>query len=284
VAVEPEGWGKPRAYVTPSSGGGECPLQIQLGMLGYSSGFSARSKARMANGSQVHERVQGLMHAAGVLVGAEVRLIVFADGYCVSHDVSFPTRSRLIKHHGRVTWSGYLDAVVGRSSEATTVYVGEIKSMNSRRFGSLPRQEADKRLMAKVALRAEPSYTRQLVNYIVTLQRHVNAWRPGTTVSNEGFLYFENTDNQDYRILWIDPDETVREDAFTRGRLAEEASARGELLERPFARESRTCHSCYSADVCNRLTDDTEREGDEWTKVRAALSSLRTQMASGGGR
>lgn len=247
-------------------------------MLGHGTGFNERSRDRMDNGLSAHERVTKKIEGSNALVKGGLRVTEFYDGFVSFEDHMYGSKLKsMIAQHGIVMWTGEADLVVARPGNERVLYVGEIKTANSRKFQALPKQVVDKEAMAKLMWRAEKGYTRQLTQYVVVLQRFIHQWRPDVTVSDEAFFYFENTDNQDYRIIWIRPDETLREDAFKNANLAIEASARGELIERPFSRDSRTCGSCYRKRVCDAIEDG---DRDEWTNVKTALSTLKADGLS----
>lgn len=278
--TEPEGWGRSRTYVSPSSAGEACERDVQLSQLGHSTGFNEKSRDRMDNGTFAHTRITEKMERAGVLVASNVSMVVFADDF-----VSFERGLRgdaleaAKAAHGYVAWRGELDVLVGTSSEANVVHVGELKSANTRKYQALPRINPDKVAMARIMLQAEAKYTRQMTQYVVLLQRYIDRWRPGLRVSDECFLLYEHTDSQEYRVIWMQPDEMVREDAFKRAGLAVEATAAGHLIERPFEADSRTCRSCFRKRVCNALSAGDEAE---WTSVRTAIAKVQAELTSAG--
>lgn len=274
--VEEEGWGRTRTYVRPSSGGGVCERDIQLSQLGHSTGFAEKSRDRMDNGTMAHTRITAKMQRSNVLVEADVSIIEFVDGFAVFDNLRGAELEALIKEHGYVTWRGSLDVVVRKNPTDKIIYVGELKTANTRKYDALPKQETDLLVMARILLRVEPNYTRQVSQYLVMLKKHIAAWNPEYTVANEIFLLYEHTDTQAYRVIWFRPDEDLLADAFKRPNLSVEASRAGVLLERPFEQGSRTCNSCFQKRVCNALSNGDE---EEWTSVKKALQSLSQELA-----
>lgn len=228
----------------------------------------------MDNGTDGHTRITNKFEKAGVLVSGGLKLTWFDDDtVSFEKDLYGPKLLERVAEHGKVLWTGEADLVVGKTNKAEMVYVGEIKTANSRKYAGLPKQDPDKARMSRLMWRADKKYTRQLCQYIVLLKRFIHLWRPGTVVSDEAFFVFENTDTQDYRIIWFEADQELLEDAFKNSELSLRASAEGVLIERPYERTSRTCISCYSKRVCDALEDGDEKE---WMSANKALEKLKT--------
>jgi len=252
--VQGPGWGNPRTYASPSAGSGDCEREVQLSVLGYNTGFAEKNRDRMDNGSAVHERVQARFDKAGILYKAELALAFFRDGHI--HEGSFDSseaRAEAIADHGYITWQGIVDVLAKRPG-GNSLYVGEIKSMGQWRFKKLPEQLDDWERMTTVMLRAESSYTRQMMHYMA------KAREAGYDIAPEAFMFFEDTNTQDYRVIWVKPTAAHFEEAFLRPNMAVEATREGVLLDPPFDRMSPTCRKCYKALVCNALRDGNETE------------------------
>lgn len=272
AVTEASGWGHARTYVSPSTGAGECAREVQLAHLGYRTAFTEKQRDRMDNGIDTEARHLEKLRRAGVLVAGKLRIVQFVDGH-----TSFDPEMRgevleaEVAARGKVTWSGEIDAVVGRTASATTVHVGDVKTANTHRYTSLPKQDTDHVRMGRVLLRTEGRYVRQLARYVTKLREVVHLWRPGTIVADDAFLLWENTDTQDYRVQWFTVDDWLRNEAERRPAEALAASLRGELLPRPFEYGSRQCRSCYRRIPCEAL--DGEDEGT-WKNLREALTAV----------
>jgi len=244
-----ERWAQPRLELTPSSTGGTCPRQIELSMLGYRPPVARRSRMRMDNGRLAHERWIGYLRESGVL-----------------HDSSLRVRQPGV-------WSGEADAVVV-DPRTGMLHVVEIKTTNSRSFSLLPPAMVGAEASTRALMELHRPYVVQLTQYIVKFQELL-----GGRYSDEGFLLFENTDTQDYRILRVAPGPALRREAFAAGEAARAAMIEGRLLEPPFARGSSHCRRCYFRDVCFRLQDgDPEATG----RVEEALFQVGRMPIPGG--
>lgn len=272
------GWGRVRTYVSPSAGGSDCARDAQLAMLGYDSGFSEKSRDRMDNGIYGHRRITEKYRRAGVLVADSLWITQFVDGSTSFEDEMHGEKlGDYVEERGAVTWTGEMDVVVGRSPGATTVHVGDLKTTGSHQYVALPRQHTDRVAMGRLLLNTQPRYVRQLARYVLKLREVAELWRPGTLVSSEAFIHWENTDSQDYRVTWFTVDDHLAAEATRNPELAVSASLRGEVIERPFARGSRTCKGCYRRAACDALEDGDE---DTWERAREALETVRTSGLS----
>ena len=256
--TEPEGWdGRKKRVASPSSAGSSCERDIQLHLLGHQTGVAAKNRRRMDNGIQVHDRWTARFARLG---GG--RLLVSADEFLTADEPGEPGGFR-----------GRPDLVVLREGPAGQLHAGEIKSMNEWRFKGLAAQDADFGKMAKLMWDAERAYTRQLLQYWAKLREQLAnlPYAQGHSLSDDAFFLFENTNNQDYRVIWIKALDGLVDDAFRLPRLATEATRAGELIEPPFKRQSSICKKCYRKRVCFALQDGDE---DEWQNVRTGLETL----------
>jgi len=252
--VQGPGWGNPRTYASPSASSASCPRDVELSVLGYSTGFAEKNRDRMDNGTAAHERIQRRFDRAGILYKAELGLAFFRDGYIFEGSFeSRDAREAMQDEHGHLIWQGVVDVMASRPG-SNKLYVGEIKSMGQWRFKKLPEQLDDWERMATVMLRSEASYTKQAMQYIV------KAREAGYDVADEAFMFFEDTNTQDYRVVWIKPSQAHLDLAFQNAEIALEAVREGFLVEPPFERMSRECRSCYKASICNLLRDNDPTE------------------------
>lgn len=211
-------------------------------MLGYRTGVAAQNRRRMDNGTAAHSRWNDTLEAAGLLFKANVRERL---------EQPFP-------------WSGECDVICSEPG-TPNLYVGELKTMNSRKWRNIPAQLEDRKAMARLLKDYVKGYVYQLTQYIVKLA-------PLYGTGRVGFFLFENTDTQEYKILFIEPDDTLREEAFEKQLEAQEAAREGTLLEPPFRRQSPTCRKCYKQAVCYLLQDG---DVELWQKVTAALEKTK---------
>lgn len=243
--LEPERWSdRPNAVIHPSGSGSPCEREIELGMLGYRSGAKPKNRRRMDNGNSAHARWNQYLDDAGLLVVANVK-------------------ERLDQPY---LWSGECD-VICRGPRGK-LYVGELKTMNSRKFRELPAQ-VDPKQMGQVLAETLKSYVYQLTQYIVQFEDLHGTCR-------SGFILFENTDTQEYKVLYIEPDEDLRRKAFEVPHKASLEVQAGKLAEPPFRRNSLTCRRCWKSSICYRLQDDTTREGPEWQMIKRALEIVKS--------
>jgi hypothetical protein len=221
IGVQPEdAWVPPKLEINPSGTGGPCALDIQFGMLGHRTPIAPKNRRRMDNGTMAHRRWSEYFEQTNLLVVASKRL----------------------KQAG--VWSGEIDVIV-KSPATGSFHVGEIKTTNSNSFGRLPRQVADLDAMALAMAGHNKAYLFQLAQYVVKFKQAYSA------LSDEAFFLFENTDDQDYRVLWLRIGANLKRDAFLNGELARQATIDGRVIERPFAKGSSTCKRCYRRKVCD---------------------------------
>lgn len=244
--AEPEHWEDPVFFIRPSVAGGACEREMQLYGLGYRSAFAAGIVERMANGTDGHTRITKRFFKAGLLPAG-------TEG---------PTR--ITDENGR-TWEA--DLVTVRPLDGR-YYLGEIKTMNSNRYKRFPAQVADRVEMAKLILKAEPKYLRQVVNYYTFLKKQ------GLPVEEDIFFFLEDTDSQKWKILWFRVDDFIIQDTFKRPKIAEAALREGRLLDPPHPRRGYVCRKCPSESICYQLQDGNT---ELWEKVNKALQILNGQ-------
>ena len=232
-----ERWGEPNTEIHPSGAGGPCPREIELSLLGHRAPIQAKNRRRMDNGTKSHERWTIDLAAAGVLESASTRL-------------KFPGE-----------WSGENDLLLKNPTTGSR-HIGEIKTMNFRRYATVPPQLPDPVQMAIMMETSERGYLYQLIQYLIRY-RQIDP-----TISETGVFLFENTDNQEYKLRWVKPTSEMKERALKNSNIARDAVIRGELLDPPFKRKSITCRKCYRESLCYTIQD-----GDEATleKVNNAL-------------
>lgn len=251
--VRPEGWFKPSLYIHPSGAGGTCVREIELGMLGHRPPVDKKSARRMLNGTLAHDRWTEEFRRAGLLVEANVRLRLESP-----------------------PWSGECDLIARRPGTVRDHLV-EIKTMNAQRFRRVPAQDANPVTMMRRLFLTERKYVLQLTQYI-------SRFAPVRGTQAGGAFLFEDTDSQDYKLRYVQPDQGLLDEAFRLPVLAQAWAARGELVEPPFARTSPTCRSCYRRRVCLALQDgdatDTRFAREALETLRSATTEQREEMAS----
>lgn len=225
--VEPERWVPTDPTIHPSWGGGECTREIELQMLGHRTAVESQSRRRMDNGTWAHERWNKYFEEVGLLLMANVR-----------ENMVDPL------------WSGECDVILQHPGTGRR-YIGELKTMNFRRFAKVPPQVPDRYEMMRRIEAVEPKYARQLTQYIVRLKE-----KYGT--EDEGFFLFENTDTQEFKVRYVAPDADIKKRAFGNALEAQKAILAGELIEPPFKRKSLTCRACYRERLCYDLQDGNE--------------------------
>jgi len=280
---ELERWSTPSSFVRPSAAGGPCPLDAELAMLGHHDEFSAKSQERVKNGKDVHARVSDNFAEAGLLAAESVRVTFFADGLVhnnLTDSALFDENGRTlpmllasVQNHGRVTWSGEADDIV-RNPKTGRLHLVEVKSASRFSWGTVPKQAASpEEMYNRLLIELAPymrHYPRQLAQYLVQFQQAGEI--PGLgTIEDTAFLYFENTDTQEYKIRVVRPSAKMRKEAFKVAGVAETAAFSGTLLDPPFARGSAECRACYREELCNALRDGKE---EPWTRVRQALAQV----------
>ena len=250
-------WGEPLTFLSPSAAGGECERDLQLALLGSKTSMDEGGHRRVGNGTKVHERVNEYLIEAGIAKSIEQRLIV----YDISHEwhTSMPREEyEAIAARGGVNWSGEADVIDNWGG------VGDVKSMNSHGFKNLPAQLPNEEDMCRALLQKYPGYVRQLIHYRLWMSQYSD------DVDKDGQLwfYFENKDNQDYKILTFRPDARAYADAFVRPEMAVSATSQGTLIEPPFERFSSRCRKCYREQLCYDLQDEKE---EPWKMVNDRL-------------
>lgn len=241
VGVEAERWVTPNIEVHPSSAGSACSRDIQLGMLGHKTDVKSQNRRRMDNGTAAHARWTEELQAKGLLVSAGVRLKIPGE------------------------WSGEYDLLC-RNPKSGATHLGEIKTINSNGYSSIPPQDPDPVRMAYAMFKSKPAYTYQLCQYYVMFRDRVEGG-----LSPDCFFLFENTDTQGFKIIWVRFDERMMADAFKNSTAARQATLDGHLIAPPFRRRSITCSRCYRELVCYRLQDGEKAVQD---RVDSALKAV----------
>ena len=271
VKTEPAGWnGKTAIHIKPSSAGDSCPRSVQLGMLGHVTGFAAKNRRRMDNGSDAHERIEGEYTAAGLVHRLELKFTLFSDGTAFAGnywDAPKPGPGRELMYRGAV------DVVAVRPDDATPgmVYLGDIKTTNSWRFGRVPPAVADRGEMARHLWRFDAGAVRQCITYREMLRGYREALGL-PEIADDLFIHYENTDNQDDRVVWFTPSAKMVEEALAGPLQARQACLDGELIEPPFEQNSTVCRRCYRESVCYDLQMEDE---DSCKAVAKALTQTR---------
>ncbi len=252
----PERWDDPVLYVRPSAAGTSCPRAGQLTQLGHHNEETAGLTALFEAGKDLELRVQARYRAAGVLAGHNVRLWVYLDG-------DFSTGKFPRGDMSEVVWSGEADLLIWDQARGEVVF-GEVKKMHPFRQRNFPKATSDPEANMTALFKAEPKYSVQLTQYIARHGRYLGA-------SKTAFVHVEDEWGA-YQILWVRPTAGHIALAFKVAGQAEEASARGILLEPSFTRMSKPCRSCDSERVCYDLQD-----GDPETclKVETALQTTK---------
>lgn len=279
--VQPEGWYEPETFVSPSSSHSVCSFEAQLSMLGYRTGFNARSTERVLNGAAAHERITQHVRDAGLLHAAESRLTVFADDWATDEPLRGPDHrwlpqvAELVVQHGPIRWSGEVDLIVRRPGVGT-LHIGDIKTVQRFGFAKIPAQETDLVAMGRRMMTLSHyigGYVRQLFQYEAWFREC--AGELGYAVSPEVFLLFENTDTQEWTIRWMKSDPALLAESFRPGQEAVAATREGRLIEPPFPARSETCNDCFSQRECTILR---KKEGPEWSKALTNLVSTQARL------
>lgn len=236
----PERWVKPDLTIHPSAAGHECPRAIELQLLGHRGAVKERNRRRMDNGSDAHRRWQRDFREMGLLVAHE-------------HPVS----------HDDPVISGSMDLVL-RNPLTGSVAFGEIKTTNTRKFGQLPQASQDRAANA----RGMRSWHR---DWFVQFTLYCEYGRYNGAGPDERFFLIENTDNQDYRIIWVEPTPDQVEEAKRAPAEAQVAARSGKVIVRPFEKGSKACQWCDHAQVCDLLS---EGEVETWAMVRDQFRRL----------
>ena len=238
----PERWGYANLDIHPSSSGSPCARDVELGMLGYRTAIKPKNRRRMDNGTFAHTRWEGYFKDMGILYASEVNV--------KSDDPQF---------------NGTCDLVVQHPTTGKLM-VGEIKTMNQARWRKVPDQHENHNIMMRHLMATERPYVYQLSMYVRMIPKVMN-W----DISNECFFLFENTDTQEFKIRYCEPDEQLIDEAFANSLLAQHAAKEGKLIDPPYKRDSLTCTMCYKKTMCYLLQDGDE---DAWENVNNALKSI----------
>ncbi len=225
--AEPERWSDPDVTIHPSGAGSQCAREIELGMLGHRSATPARNRRRMDNGTWAHNRWNEYLKDVGVLKVHSLR-----------------------KRYVDPIWSGELDVIVENPITGAE-HIGELKTMNAARWKRVPKQVTDRYEMAKIMLKTERRYVYQLAQYYARIGRERG-------VDRECFFLFENTDTQEFKVIYVAFTDELIAEAFANSKAAQEAALRGELIEAPFSKRSPICRGCYHEKLCYNIQDGDE--------------------------
>lgn len=237
---EPERWVQPDATIHPSGAGHICALNVELGLLGHRAEVKSRNRRRMDNGQDAHERWQRYFREKGILVASE-----------------WPVKS------DDPSLSGRIDLIL-QNPFTGALAAGEIKTTNTRKFSQLPTATGDRAVNARGLYSWHRDWFVQFTWYCTYGNYNGRAF-------DEKFFLVENTDNQDYKIIWVDPQpEHVAE--CSKGREAQNAAREGRLLDRPYEKGDKVCQICDRAQLCDMLADG---EAEAWAIIQDQLRKLR---------
>lgn len=239
--ARPERWVHADPTIHPSSLGSPCALEFELGLLGHRTKADGQGVRRMDNGTYVGKRWVETFTKMGILV---------------SYEVPAKDTNPLI--------SGSIDVIVMNPQNGEKS-VGEIKSMNSNGFRTLPTISQDRKVNMRALWPKWRNYCLQLTTYMVI--HKMPAW----------FL-FENKDNQEYKVFWVEPSDEMRAEVWDASKppsQAQQAFMDGRLVAPPFERKSGTCQRCYRNKVCFRLQDGDE---ETWRLVQSQFRQASLEM------
>jgi len=252
--ASPELWGQPDYTIHPSSAGPPCARAIELWMLGHRGEVKSRNRRRMDNGTAAHTRWQRYF--------ADMRILVAKE---------WPLRGL------DPTVSGKIDLIL-QNPATGSLSVGEIKTTNSRKFAALPASTADRTLNAKLMYAWAREWFLQFVWYSTDGDYNGRKFA-------EKFFLIENTDDQDYRIIYVEPTPEHIAEAHRCAVAAQDAIMGGEVLARPFLKGDTACKYCDHSGACDSLCDG---ESTTWEKIQRQFKRLgiplKTPRPDGPGR
>jgi len=215
--IRAEGWSSSvRRYLRSSSIAQRCELAVQFELLGHRTSASGQGLRRMDNGTAMHSRWNEYFKRLPHFVGHDVR-VEAPDGSVV----------------------GSIDIVV-RDPRSDQDVVIEMKSVGSWGYRAMP-EPGSREDNLTMMLAHHPSYVAQLMTYV-----KFHGAQYG------GFL-FENKDNQEYRVYFIDYDQSVWETLTSKSFLALEATKNGKRLGQPFDHASKQCGMCGHLSLCRAV-------------------------------
>ena len=226
----PERWVVPDPTIHPSSLGSVCTLESELGLLGHKTRIEGKTSRIFENGTSVGKR--------WVETFREMRILVSFETPVVRDDPLV---------------NGSVDVIV-QNSLTGEKSVGEIKSINSRGFRTLPSVTADRRGNMLALSACSPwirKYCLQLTMYL-------------TLSGLAGWFLFENKDTQEYKVFWVQPTPEMRAECFDAGHPAVDAQRAfyaGALVPPPFKQTSQQCKGCDRQRVCFSLQAGDEETG-----------------------
>lgn len=245
---EPEGWIDPKTTISPSSSGGDCVREMGLALLGHRHQFAGDGLRRANNGTSAHIRWENYWRKIPSFMATEMRVECKCHGFRGTADV-------VLRH-----------PATQRPS------IGDVKTINMRGYNSLkpPGTHAEN---FELIRERYSGYLLQLQIYMHCLEQTL-----GETVNN-GFLLFENKNDQGYKIYFVDKDFDFVLERAKVTLTAAELIRQGVLPEQPFDFESTRCRGCAKRIVCGMLqAGDPELttiiEGRlSWTLGRQATTS-----------
>lgn len=246
-SASPERWVKPDYTIHPSGCGSPCARDIELGMLGHRPAVKERNRRRMDNGTDGHTRWQRYFADMGVLVAKEHPLRV-ADP--------------------RV--SGRIDLVL-QNPGTGALAVGEIKTTNSRKFTQLPTATADRAVNARALYAWHREWFLQFTWYCTFGDYEGRKFA-------EKFFLVENTDNQDYRIIWLEPEPEHIEECQLNSVRAQQHASSGMLIPRLFEPTSKECKGCERRPLCEALEAGEETA---WMTLESQAKKLNVKWLTG---
>lgn len=238
--AEPERWVSPNPDIHPSSSGSSCARDIELGMLGHRTQVKAQNRRRMENGTKGHERWEQYFRDIGILFAAEVKVIAtdpFFNGTC--------------------------DVIIENPLTGKRI-IGELKTMNSKRWERIPIQVPDKKIMMRHLAAIEKPYVYQLTMYVQMMKEQYNT-------EDECFFLFENTDTQEFKVRYCEPDEELKKECFSNPLEAQKAFLEKRLIDPPYSKGSAICQHCYRRGVCFRIQENDPTTVEKLNEVLGSL-------------
>jgi hypothetical protein len=206
----------------------------------------------MDNGIAAHERWTRYFREMGILVAAEWNL----------------------KLVDPVT-SGKLDDII-QNPGTGDLYMVEVKTTNTRKFGELSKPIADHAANGVMLYRWHREWYLQFVFYLTHADYNGRRFEGGMFI-------VENTDNQDYMIIYAKPSAEHIAEAERNAVAAQRSVMHGEVISRPFQRGDHACRWCDHVALCGLLD-----EGDEnaWSLTASQFKrlslTLKTKPPAGG--
>lgn len=215
--IRPDTWSSSvRRHLRASSISQRCELAVQFELLGHRTAAQGQGLRRMENGTAMHERWNEYFRRLPCFVG---------------HDIVVESPDGTVK--------GSIDIVVLDPRRGQEVVI-EMKSAGSWGYKAMP-EPGTREDNLSAMLAAHPGYVAQLMTYV---RYHGAAY---------GGLLFENKDNQEYKIYFIDYDQSVWETLTERSFIALEATKQGRRLMQPYEHKSKQCGMCGHLALCKSV-------------------------------